>query len=486
MRHRWFDRFRRLPSMYWLIASAAVLLIANGTTPRVSAAERRPNVIFFLIDDMGWTDLSCMGSKLYETPHIDRLAAEGMRFTDAYAACTVCSPTRAAVMSGKYPARLHLTDWIAGHRRPNAKLLPPDWRMYLPLEETTLAEALKEAGYATAHIGKWHLGDPPYYPEHQGFDVNIGGDRYGQPASYFWPYANKQRKTPIEGGHEGEYLTDRLTDEALRFIDAHAEEPFFIYFAHYAVHTPLQAKEELIAHYRQKLDSGIDTGKQRCDVYAAMVHSVDESVGRIVADLDRRNLLDDTIIIFTSDNGGLTLPRLDGIPPTDNSPLRAGKGSTYEGGVRVPAIIRWPKRVPKGSVSHEPIITTDYYPTILDLAGLPPKPEQHVDGLSIVPLFDGAETLPRDAIYWHYPHYHPGGATPYSAVRARDWKLIEFFEDGHLELYNLKEDLREQHDLAAERPDLAKRLRAKLQAWRDSVGAQYPRPNPNYKPSPTK
>lgn len=463
-----------------MLLAVAALLVAPAAA-RGEPTERPPNVIFFLIDDLGWTDLGCMGSEFYETPNIDRLAAEGMRFTDAYAACTVCSPTRAAIISGKYPARLHLTDWITGHQRPQAKLRIPDWRMYLPLEETTVAEALKQAGYATLHVGKWHLGEPPYYPEHQGFDVNIGGNRWGAPGSYFWPYGNQRRRVPLEGGQEGEYLTDRLTDETIQFIDAHADEPFFVYFAHYAVHTPLQAKEELIDHYREKLESG-DYRGHRCPVYAAMIHSVDESVGRVMDTLEEKGLLDHTVVLFTSDNGGLVLPFCRGEPITDNSPLRAGKGSAYEGGVRVPAIVRYPMRVAPGSTCREPIISMDFYPTILELTGVEKAPDQTIDGVSLVPLLEGQTQLDREALYWHYPHYHPGGATPYSAVRQGEWRLIEFFEDGRLELYNLTEDIGEQHDRADDMPEKVEELHARLQAWRDAVDAQYPEPNPDYEP----
>ncbi|HPZ84706.1 MAG TPA: sulfatase, partial [Thermogutta sp.] len=311
-------------------------------------------MIFILLDDLGATDFGCTGSRFYETPHIDRLAAQGMRFTQGYAACTVCSPTRAAVMTGKYPARLHITDWIKGHVRPKAKLRIPDWTMYLPLEEVTIAERLRLAGYATAHVGKWHLGDPPYYPEHQGFDINIGGTHMGAPGSYFWPYGKDDRRVPLDGGQEGEYLTDRLTDEAIRFIEQHKDRPFFLYFAHYAVHTPLQAKPELVAYYEKKLAEAAAKGDnfdgQQCPVYAAMIHSVDENMGRLLECLDRLDLAERTVIFLTSDNGGLVLPACQNRPVTHNIGIRAGKGSAYEGGVRVPWIVRWPGVVAPGSL----------------------------------------------------------------------------------------------------------------------------------------
>ena len=451
--------------------------------------ERRPNVILFLIDDLGWTDLGCFGSDFYETPNIDRLARRGMRFTDAYAACTVCSPTRAAVMTGKYPARLHLTDWISGHRRKNPKLLIPDWTKQLELEEITLAEALKPAGYATAHVGKWHLGNDPFYPQHQGFDVNVGGDRWGAPSNYFWPYRRLRqgkpvgRRVPLSGGTSGEYLTDRLTDEAIRFIESNREKPFFLYFAHYAVHTPLQAKKELIAHYRAKLDAVKTPGAQQCAVYAAMIHSVDQSVGRVLETLRRQKLDKRTVILFTSDNGGLVLPFCNRRPVTSNGPLRAGKGSAYEGGVRVPLIVDWPGVTKPGSVCHAPVISVDYYPTVLDIVGRTVAPDHQTDGESLVPLLKQTGTLQRDAIYWHYPHYHPGGATPYSAIRQGDFRLVEFHEDNRVELYDLNKDIGEKNDLSKSMPDETWKLYKRLDGWRASVDAQNPRPNPDYHPT---
>ncbi len=464
---------------------AVGLILALHST---SVAQERPhnpwNVVVILVDDLGATDLGCTGSRFYETPHIDRLASRGMRFTQGYAACTVCSPTRAALLTGKYPARLHLTDWIPGHVRPRAKLRIPNWTMYLPLEELTLAERLHAAGYATAHVGKWHLGDPPYFPQHQGFDLNIGGTQWGSPGSYFWPYGKGDRRVPLKGGHEGEYLTDRLTDEAIKFISSNKEKPFFLYFAHYAVHTPLQAKEQLVRYYEKKLAEATTRGDnldgQQCPVYAAMIHSLDESVGRILETLDSLQLTERTIVIFTSDNGGLVLPACQKRPVTHNIGLRAGKGSAYEGGVRVPWIIRWPGVTAPGSVSHEPIMTIDLYPTILDILGLADDPSHHCDGISLATVLRGQGSLPNRALFWHYPHYHPGGATPYSAVRQGDWKYIHFYEDNHGELYNLKEDPKESQDLAGRFPEKVAELRAKLEKWLKEVDAQLPTPNPDY------
>jgi arylsulfatase A len=395
-----------------------------------------------------------------------------MRFTDGYSACTVCSPTRAAVLTGKYPARLHVTDWVPGHPRPNAKLAAPLWTQYLPREEVTVAEALKQAGYVTCHIGKWHLGNQQQgWPDKHGFDHNVGGYERGQPPSYFSPY-----KIPtLKDGPNGEYLTDREAAEAERFLAANKDKPFFLYLPHYAVHTPLQAKKELVAKYQERIKRDM---RHTNATYAAMIASLDEAVGRVLAKLADLSLAERTIIFFTSDNGGL-------LRSTSNVPLRAGKGSAYEGGVRVPLIVKWSGVTAPSSVCHEPVISVDYYPTILQMAGVKGDSKHNggVDGESIVPLLkDAAARLQRDALYWHYPHYHPGGATPYGAVRARDWKLVEFYEDMHVELYNLKDDVGEKNDLAKQMPDKAAELRDRLHAWRKAVGAQMPTSNPDYKP----
>ena len=452
---------------------AELLLSICGVT---FAADAKPNIIFFLADDLGWTDLGCFGSKFYETPHIDQLCAQGMKFAQAYSACTVCSPTRAAVMTGKYPARLHITDWIAGHERPFAKLKIPDWRKQLPLEETTIAEALKACGYATGIFGKWHLGNEEFFPDKQGFDVNFGGCASGALRSYFPPYG----VPAIKDEHPGEMLSDRLTHEALKFIEANKARPFFIYFPHYAVHTPLGGKPEVIEKYKKKDATGLQHDNP---VYAALIESVDDSVGRVMAKLEELKLDRNTIVFFTSDNGGLSGilgPNGWRKCSTDNSPLRWGKGSAYEGGVRVPLIVKWPGVTKAGSVCDKLVISTDYFPTMAEMASADGSPA--VDGESIVPLLKGGGSFKRDAIYWHYPHYHPGSATPYGAVRAGDWKLIEFFEDNHVELYNLKNDIGEKNDLAQKQPEKAAQLCEHLHKWRESVGAQLPTPNPDYDP----
>jgi len=457
----------------WIFAASGLLCALASSAS--AASTRTPNIIFFLIDDWGWTDAACFGSKLYETPNIDRLAAQGMKFTNAYAACTVCSPTRAAVMTGKYPARLHLTDWIAGHNRPFAKLKIPAWTQHLPLEEKTIAEELKGRGYATALFGKWHLGGPAFYPEHQGFDLNVGGCDRGQPGAYFPPYGIPT----LTDERPGEFLSDRLTRDANTFIEANQDRPFFVYFPHYAVHTPLAGKPEVIAKYQKKIAAGNYT--QTNAIYAALVESIDDSVGAVMKKLAELKIDEHTVIILTGDNGGLSgTVNAQGwrAGPTRNDPLRLGKGSAYEGGLRVPLVVKWPGVTKAGRVSETPVTSVDYFPTMVELAT--GSPAKGIDGESLVALLKGGAALEREAIYWHYPHYHPGSATPYSAVREGDWKLIHFFEDDRVEMYNLRDDLGEKTDLAGVDPKRAARLRAKLTAWRADVGAQLPEPNPRY------
>lgn len=441
-------------------------------------AHSKPNIVFILVDDMGWADGACFGSKFYQTPHMDALAKSGVRFTSAYAACAVCSPTRAALMTGQYPARLHLTDWIPGEGAPkNSRFKIPDWRQHLPLEETTLAGALKKLGYATAHLGKWHLGGGEFLPQHQGFDTNIAGGEIGHPASYFWPYgaATDSHRVPglaERGGQTGEYLTDQLTDEALAFIEANQGRPFYLNFCHYAVHAPLMGKPALIDEAADR--SGADGQSNK--VYYAMLRSVDESIGRIVKKLDELHLTENTIVVFTSDNGGAV--HFGEPPATSNSPLRAGKGFAYEGGLRVPLIVKVPGLTRPGTVCDTPVITMDFFPTLLELAGADPAAARTaVDGVSFAPLLRGQKQTPHEALFWHYPHYWNGGKiSPYSVARVGDWKLIRFYETRAEELYNLKDDLSEQHNLAESNPARRKELSARLDTWLKSVGAQMPVP----------
>ena len=424
-------------------------------------------------DDLGWTDLACYGSRFYETPNIDRLARDGMKFTQAYSACTVCSPTRAAILTGKYPARLHITDWIPGLPPENPRLLVPEWTKYLPRGEVTMADALKESGYATASIGKWHLGGEEYYPDKHGFDINIAGTEAPSPKSYFAPY----KIVTLPEGPDGEYLTDRIGNEAARFIERHKDGPFFLYFSQFAVHLPVQGKPVLMKKYAAKRRPG---DAQKNAGYAAMIESMDATVGQVRRKLEELKLAERTVIVFASDNGGR-------VPTTTNAPLRFGKGSCYEGGTRVPLIIHWPGVTKAGSVCETPVISMDLFPTLLEIAGASPEAiRRGVDGLSLVPLLRQTGELKRDALFWHYPHYQHyqlGGTTPYSAIRAGDFKLIEFFDGKPVELYNLREDIGEQQNLAARRPDKVAELRARLHAWRKAVGAQEPTRNPNYDPS---
>jgi arylsulfatase A-like enzyme len=463
----------------------------------------RPNFVFVLVDDLGWKDLGCYGSDFYETPNLDRLASEGMRFSDAYAACPVCSPTRASILTGKYPATVGVTDWIdwGGRIHPaRGRLIDAPYIDHLPHTEHSLAQALKDGGYATWHVGKWHLGGEPYYPEAHGFEVNVGGCHWGSPSNgYFSPWGIPN----LEDGPEGEYLTDRLTDEAIRLIRAHDGRPFFLSFWPYAVHTPIQGKRDKVAKYEAKAKAmGLDTVQafeegdffpcehkkgrrirrrlvQSDPVYAAMVESLDENVGRLFAALDEAGLSDDTVFLFTSDNGGLTTSEGS---PTSNSPLSEGKGWMYEGGTREPLIVRWPGVTEPGSTCQEPVTSPDFYPTILEMAGLEFLPEQHCDGVSIVPLLRQTGSLGRRAIFWHYPHYGNQGGTPGSSIRAGNDKLIEFYEDGRTELYDLRKDIGEKRDRARDEPVLAEMLRDELAAWRERVEAAIPEPNPEYFP----
>lgn len=482
-----------------LTASAAVAaFVPRAVLGSDESGSKKTNFVFILIDDMGWTDAACFGSKFYETPNIDKLASEGMKFTNAYAACPVCSPTRASILAGKYPARMNLTDWIPGRQskgpRPCEKLIGPSFNQQMSLKELTLAEALKEAGYTTCFVGKWHLGDEMYYPEYQGFDINIAGISYGWPiGGYFTPYKNPK----LEDGPEGEYLTDRLTDEALKFLGDNSNKPFLLYLSHYAVHTPLESRKNLTEKYEAKaaelpsqrsprfVPEGNRKARQVQDhpVYAGMLQSTDESVGRIMKKLEELGIADNTVVIFMSDNGGLSTAEGS---PTSNVPLRAGKGWLYEGGIREPMIIKWPAAVKPGSVCNEPVISNDFHPTILEIAGLPKRPNQHIDGLSLVPILKQTANLDRKAIYWHYPHYSNQGGRPGSAVRAGKYKLIEFYEDNHLELYNLEKDISEKQNLASQMPEKTAELRTMLHNWLKSVGAYMPEPNPEYRPEAEK
>ena len=458
--------------------------------------SKKPNILVILIDDLGWRDLSCYGSSFYETPVLDRLASEGMLFSDAYASAPVCSPTRASLLTGKYPARVGITQYIGGHAV--GRLCDVPYFRFLPAQELTLARALKEHGYETWHVGKWHLGERESWPDRHGFDVNIGGCEWGLPMNgYFSPYGCPA----LSDGPDGEYLTDRLTDEAIALVRGGGEKPFFLNFWPYAVHTPIEAPAALVEKYRSKAASlGLDQlnpfeeGEhfpfwQKRDMrverrvvqsdpaYAAMIENLDWNIGRLLAELDRSGKSDDTIVIFTSDNGGLATAEGS---PTSNAPLAEGKGWTYDGGVREPLIIRWPGVVTPGSRSAEPVTTPDLFPTLLEAVGVPSIPEQHCDGRSFLPLLRG-EPFERGPIFWHYPHYSNQGGEPAAAVRHGDWKLIKFFDGNRVELYNLTEDISETNDLSDEKPETAGTLLLELDRWAESVGCLMPRTNP-YQP----
>ncbi|MCG8479688.1 MAG: sulfatase [Spirochaetales bacterium] len=469
------------------------------------------NIIFILIDDLGWKDLSCTGSDFYETPHLDALCASGMRFTNGYAASPVCSPTRASIMSGKYPVSTGITDWI-NHDRPSDSprgdcdglLVDAPYLDHLPHAEVSVASALREGGYQTWHVGKWHLGRKAWYPEHHGFDVNIGGGHEGSPSTggHFSPWEIEPLKdTDVP---DGTYLTDYLTDEAIGLLkNRDAKKPFFLNLWYYTVHTPIEAKAEKIAKYAEKARTmGLDTVRtfqegdlfpcshkkdrrirrrlvQSDPAYAAMIESLDENIGKLLSELQSLDLTKDTMIIFTSDNGGLSTAEGS---PTCNLPLAEGKGWMKEGGVREPLFVSWPGVIESGSLCREPITSTDFYPTMLEAAGLPLRPEQHRDGVSLMPLLKGGPSLGRDALFWHYPHYGNQGGTPGSSILMHPWKLIEFYEDNHVELYHLEDDPGEHIDLAESEPERTREMRNRLKSWREEKGALIPRRNPDFRP----
>lgn len=468
------------------MASQSRLLLISGLFSVVAGAavggEARPNVVLIVADDLGWADLSCYGSRFHRTPHLDQLAAAGRRFTQAYAASPVCSPTRAAILTGKHPARLGLTDWLPGRgNRPAQRRLGPTLPPGLPLDEVTLAERFRAVGYATGSIGKWHLGGGELGPTRQGFDVGIAGSELGSPPSYFAPFQKGNWSIPgLDDAPNGQYLTDRLAIEAERFLEAHRSGPFFLYLPHYAVHTPMSAKPDLTAKY-PKWD-GTPHGKQENPIYAAMLESLDSAVGRVTAALDRLKLADSTIVVFISDNGGLATREGPCTPATNNAPLREGKGWLYEGGLRVPLIVRLPGRIAPGVDETTPVLATDLVPTLLELCGLPdPGP---LDGVSLAPLLtDGKPLAPRD-LHWHYPHYSNQGGRPGGAIRAGDWKLIQSDESGRFELFDLSRDLGESTNLVDKHPEKVGELAARLASWRGEVGALTPGRNPTYLPNP--
>ena len=481
---------------------AAGLAVAGTALPRRLRAApakrpaRRPNIVFFLADDMGWMDSSVYGSQYYDTPNMERLAKRGMRFTDAYAANPLCSPTRASILTGKFPARLRITTpaghlpplppdrpLLAAKAGPSRKIICPISRRFLPPAEYTIGEALRDAGYRTGFVGKWHLGlRPEHWPETQGFDLSFHGAPDPGPRSFFSPY--QFRAGTVTDGPKGEYITDRLTAEAVKYMEANRKGPFFLCLWHYAVHAPWGHKEEITKRYRGKVDP---RGKQNNPVMASMLKSLDESLGRVLDTLDRLKLTDNTIIIFMSDNGGNVHEIVEGHPPTNNAPLRGGKAMIYEGGTREPMLVAWPGTVRPGSTCSEMVQSIDFYPTLLDMAGVAPKEGKLLDGESIVPLLKQTGSLKRDAIFCHFPHGLGRLNYPSTYVRQGPWKLIRFYHDGpngthRYELYNLTADISETTNLADKHPARVKQMDALIDGFLKRTDALVPIPNPNYNP----
>lgn len=490
-----------------LIAALFICLISCQREPQ---KPEQPNIIFILVDDLGWKDVGFMGSKFYETPNIDNLAGEGMIFTQAYAACAVCSPTRASILTGRYPARIGITDWIRGRYSdviipenkqnlsgydtiPNRKLLTPKNPYWMEHKELTLAEMLKTRGYVTGHIGKWHLGPDEWSPLTQGFDFNAGGEDYGQPPSYFDPYTRGDFSIKsLPPRSPGEYLTDREADEAVLFIMKNKDKPFFLYLAHYAVHTPIQAKRETTSYFKNKAkDIGLPPLSvtetptailyhrsplvgQRNPEYAAMIKSVDEATGKIMKTLDNLKLSKNTIIVFFSDNGGH-------IVSTDNRPLKLGKGYPYEGGIREPLIIKWPGVTESGTKSEIPVSSIDFFPTLCHAANIQMPDSIVIDGINLIPLLEQSGNLDTRDLFWHFPHYWWGTEVkPYSIVRSGNYKLIKHWDYGIYQLFDLSTDIFEDNDLGKEMPEKVAELEKKLYNWFEVTGAKLPQENPLY------
>ena len=443
--------------------------------------NRQPNIVLIMADDLGWKDLHCYGNEKLDTPNLDRLAEQGLLFTDAYSASPVCTPTRAALMTGESPARLNITNHSAGHpprfRKPGTDLVTPNWQRYLPLEKVTLAEQLKGAGYATAFAGKWHLShspknnsskelkipsEPELRPEYQGFDINIGGCDFGGPPSYFGPYKNPALSAKVEG----EYLPDRLANECVDFIESNRDRPFFLCWWNYSVHYPFQAPEDLIAKYEKRKGPGIEN-----PTYAAMIEGMDRSIGKLLKTLDENGLSENTLVIFTSDNGPFA---------ANVKPLRAEKGYLYEGGIRVPMIVRWPGHTRPATRTATPVITMDIHATILEATKLKSDPSNKPDGVSLVSILDGKNKLNRQALYFHYPNYafHKKNRMG-SAIRKGKYKLIKFYDDESVELYDLENDISETNNLAKELPEKSQQFRNDLDRWLVETNANVPRKKNN-------
>ena len=493
-----FNRYALKPVLVSHLTALAFVLLAifllatDSTIAQTKETQTRPNIVLIMADDLGWKDLNCYGNQKLDTPNLDRLALQGRLFTDAYSAAAVCTPTRAALMTGEAPGRLCITNHAGGHaegfKLPGTDLITPAWTRHLPLGRVTLAEQLKAAGYATGFFGKWHLshqprtkpGEPAPTPsepelraEHQGFDINVGGCRFGGPPSYFGPY-----KIPnLEAKEEGEYLPDRLADECIQFAEANRDGPFFLCWWNYSVHYPFQAPADLIAKYEKRKGPGVEN-----PTYAAMIEGMDKSIGKLLTALDEKNLSDNTLVIFTSDNG-----------PFDANvkPLRAEKGFLYEGGIRVPMMVRWPGNVKPKTRSAAPVVTMDIHATILDAAGLQHDPSNTPDGVSLLPMLrdqtdspNSTEALKQRSLYFHYPNYafHKQNRMA-SAIRNGPYKLLKFYDDDSVELYDLENDISEAKNLAKENPEKAKAMRYELEQWLKNVGANIPQRSESSSPA---
>ena len=465
----------------------AILFLFTFSSCINNSKNKSPNIIFILVDDLGWKDLGYSGSTFYETPNIDKLRNESYEFSSAYAASSVCSPTRASIMTGKHPARVNITDWIPGDNPLDRPFLGPKDLHQLPLEEVTIAEKLKNYGYTTFYSGKWHLGSKGYYPEQNGFDINIGGFEKGSPpGGYYTPYKNPK----LSDGPEGEYLTDRLTSESIKFIENNKKDnPFALFLAFYTVHTPIQANKKHVSYFENKLnklDDNIARTRQEGKAitllnqvnpdYASMVYALDENIGRLIKSLKENNYYDDALIIFTSDNGGLSTLRR--VAPTSVSPLRAGKGWLYEGGIRIPQLIKMPENN-KNIKIYEPTVSYDLFPTILEFAGIE-NTNQEIDGISLIPHLKTGKELNRKDIFLHFPHYHTSQWKPGAAIRQGDWKLVEHYESNKIELFNLKDDVGESKNLNLIYPEKTESLLKRLHELQKKTNANSVKINPNY------
>ncbi len=465
---------------YLAFPMALLLTSCNSQDSGNTKSNDKPNIIFILIDDMSIADLGCYGNDFHETPHIDSLAAQGVKFTNAYASAPVCSPTRASILTGKYPATVHITDWITGKPSWQSEaLLAPDFLHELPHEETTIAEMLKKNGYSSASFGKWHLGDEGSLPQDHGFDTNVAGNEAGLPPSYFYPYTDGDFILPDlhTGGTEGEFLTDRLTKEAMKWVIEQKDEPFFLYLSYFTVHIWLETKPELKEKYNKKAQNDSFNSLTN-PVYAGMVETLDHNIGYIMNTLDKQGLDDNTVVIFYSDNGGLHKDESENTPATDNGIYREGKGHLYEGGIRVPLIIYWENTI-ENRVSDAVVTSTDFLPTLADLTDAE-QPEN--EGISLYNHLMEGVPLGKRCIFWHYPHYSYQLGEPSAAVREGKYKLIEFFEEGTTELYDLEKDPAETRNLSDSLPEIRKKLLGQLHKWQEEVKADMPTANPDYDP----